>query len=235
MNDVFVIPEMEPNSESDMGLRRHLRGKKKLASNPASNRIIIVDNLPSNVLRDFKSALTMSPRAFAVLLRSEPLVALPSNFKKANDCRFNLIITLGGDPSKHSTVSPWPRVWRRDLLELPEHPRNDGFALVNANKLSKIKGENYSLRRQAAAEIESVQLFGEGWNSSYQHRALKATAELGIATSSRQKISWAGLSRFFSHLPRSHPPVPDKFETMRRFRHSLVIEKSNEYMSEKHL
>ena len=233
MNDIFVIPEMEPNSESDMGLRRYLRREKKLASSPTSNRIIVVDNLTSHALRDFKSAFATSPSAFTVLLRTEPLIVLPSNFKQANTGRFNLIITLGGDPSIFSTVSPWPQVWRRDLLELPDLPRNDGFALVNANKLSLIKGENYSLRREAAAEIDSVHLYGEGWNSSYPRRALKALAELKIAMSSRQKISWAGLNLFFSHLPRSHPPVPDKFEAMRRFKYALVIENSSEYMSEK--
>lgn len=233
MNDIFVIPGMEPKSDSDMGLRRYLAGENKLASRSTFHRIIVVENLTPDALRDFESASRASPGAFTVLLRTEPLIVLPSNFKKSNTQRFNLIITLGGDPAADSTVFPWPQVWRRKLLARPDFPRCNRIVLVNANKLSLIRGENYSLRREVAAQIESVQLYGEGWHSSYSHRALKVLGELRIALSSRQKIAWGGLNRFFSLFPRSQPPVPDKFETMRRFKYALVIENSNEYMSEK--
>ena len=236
MHDIAVIPNAEPGSPQDMGLRRHLLSLRLLADSDKALKTIVVENASRRNLRDFRALAKRFPNASTVLIRTEPQVVVPANFSKRTLSLFDQVFTLGGDPSLLGDTSFfWPQVWRNFEVSGTSYvkPRRDSFALINANKLSFVKGENYSLRRIAGKHLESVEIIGEGWNASLLRRALKAGAELLITIRNRQKLSNAGARHFFSNFPNSQPAVPDKFETLRNYRYTIVIENSNSYMSEK--
>ena len=103
---------------------------------------------------------------------------------------------------------------------------------MNANKLSLIAGELYSLRKQVATHFDDLSLFGHGWDMPFRDKvvvALKAFALsiLALSVNLRSAISW------FQTNPSSLGPVPNKFDVIERFKVSLVIENSATYVSEK--
>jgi len=237
LHDIAVIPNAEPGSPQDMGLRKHLFTLGLLADRESDLKVIVVENASRLNLRDFRELTRRFPDASTVLVRTEPQVVIPANFSKRTLSLFDQIFTLGGMDPGHLWGTPlfWPQIWHHyeSLESSSVRGRKDGFALINANKLSFVEGENYSLRRMAAKNLDSVDLFGEGWDSGLFTRALKAGAELFIAATNRQKLSKAALRYFFSSFPNSFPAVPNKFQTLRNYKFTIVIENSNSYMSEK--
>ncbi len=238
MFEIAVVPNLEPGCPQDMGLRLLLKAEGILWD-PESREVpssIVVENASTRNMREFRKMTRRFPESHTVLVRTEPQVVIPGNFSKKTLALFDHTFTLGGDPNLYGhTAFYWPQIWRGRVFResLFEMNRKDSFAIINANKLSFVEGENYSLRRMAVKCLKSIYIYGEGWDSNFFRRARKAGAELLIALMNRQRLSKNGLRHFFKSFSNSFPPVPDKFQTLREFKYSIVIENSNAYMSEK--
>lgn len=103
-----------------------------------------------------------------VLIRQEPKIVLPQTYLEKNTINFDYIIDIGKPKSPDLNVLNCPQ----DLTSYLKNPKtkNDRVVIINSNLLSLVKGENYSLRRQALNGIENLDLYGYQWNNSFQKK-----------------------------------------------------------------
>ena len=198
-----------------------------------ANFVVITDHTIKSaipqLLRTLKNKILKERRKF-VLIRGEPRVVMPLNYGIYSRF-YDLVISLGSlEPNGEGFEVRWP--WTPPVLVAAKaRSAREGACLMNANKLGLVAGELYSLRKQAAKELD-VALFGPGWNMSFGEKvivALKALmlSTLALSVNPRSAHSW------FQRNPSSHGLVPDKFDVIKQFKVSLVIENSATYVSEK--
>lgn len=164
-----------------------------------------------------------------VLIRQEPIVVQPQHGKKKLLDRFELVITRGNprERPQFNTFQEW------DTSEIDNATRFKRTVAISANKWSMIPGEYYSLRRKAYSQIDGIDVFGPGWNSSTIEEVMLVTKELVISLASGvfpevSNLKWSLIR------PQSYLGVAaSKIKTLSRYEVSLVIENSAGYMSEK--
>ena len=169
-----------------------------------------------------------------ILIRNEPIVVWPKNYKKNLVQKVNKTINVGQYDPLTKTFVPWPQDWTQIVPNtLPDSQRMDRVILINGNKIGFIRGELYSLRRKCIYEIPHLDLYGAGWSMTVRRKILILAAEMVIA------IRAGFLPRFKSfkmwlRIPKNYLGAPkSKFDVLTKYKYSLVIENSDEYMSEK--
>lgn len=199
-----------------------------------SNYVVITDHTFQSVipllLRTLRNKLLRGQRKY-ILIRGEPRVVMPLNYGIYSRF-YDLVISLGS-MEKHGEAFrvKWP--WAPPVSASTKVPSaREGACLMNANKLSLMAGELYSLRKQAAKHFDDISLFGPGWDMSFREKVIVAIkafflSALALSVNLPSAISW------FQTNPISHGLVPDKFEVIEKFKVSLVIENSATYVSEK--
>ncbi len=197
----------------------------------------------------------------AVLLILEPKAVYPIQYSERVQNGYSLIIAPGNlektaitddfipwpyeidpNPASHSEKSINLVDQIRDSIDqnifsyANWSQRRHFLTMINANKVSPIRKENYSLRRKFAHELGSndLSVFGDLWQSSLRaklmHRATVAAFNLKN-----------GLIPNFFHLygqfhwryKNARGPIHDKGEVLRDSKFSLVIENDDNYVSEK--
>lgn len=111
--------------------------------------------------------------------------------------------------------------------------RKDLVLLMQANKFSIVKGENYSLRRELISKCNQfIDVYGEGWNKGFFYdlqkllRSIKsAPAELKNLQSATRKIGLKVLNYRGIAI--------QKRGILSDYKYNLVIENSSDYVSEK--
>jgi hypothetical protein len=188
------------------------------------------DNDPSEKLPKVEG------RAPAVLVRLEPDVIRPQNFRADYLKHMSLVIDVGRSPFASKSRINWPQRWTLEHLEsskISSSQRIDRFAIINANKMSFVRGELYSLRRIAAQKFSDVDVWGFDWDMPWFRRATKAFEESLIPLRNGFGIKPAAIKGWF-RSPLSFKGISeDKLSTLASYKYSLVIENSIEYMSEK--
>lgn len=177
-----------------------------------------------SILREAKEAGI--PR---VLVKQEPSVVLPDHRKPNPSNLFTLVITRGS-PSENPQFNTYQE-W--EFGEIENHFRSKRTVAISGNKWSMVPGEYYSLRRQAYSEIENLDLFGTGWNTSRNEWIGVLVKESVVAIS---HLVWPSFRNFrwAFKKPRSYlGKSASKVETLSSYHASLVIENSQGYMSEK--
>ena len=171
-----------------------------------------------------------------VLVRNEPKVVRPQNHKPALLREMDFVVDVGRPPSSESFQVNWPQTWDLSLLESPQARdliRSNRVALINANKLSFVPGELYSLRRQLVTQLGQIDTWGPGWNLNLWRKVVTALKELIIAMRHGAGISTKSLKGWLDR-PRTHLGLSEnKLKTLSSYNYSLVIENSIEFMSEK--
>jgi len=169
-----------------------------------------------------------------ILIRNEPIVVWPDNYKKRILRKVDKTIDVGQFKSDSNSFVPWPQDWTQIIdNDSANFDRKNRIALVNGNKIGFIRGENYALRRRCIHKVEELDLFGVGWRISNFRKFIILTAELVIALKNGfiPKLSSAKL---WFRRPRNYLGKPlSKYQVLTNYKYSLVIENSNEYMSEK--
>lgn len=167
-----------------------------------------------------------------MILLMEPTVVLPVNSSRKIKESFGTIIEVGRPRESNRTVLNWPQYWRN--LTLGEESRNsEEVVIVAGNKLSFIPGELYSLRRMAAVEIKEIALFGTAWDMKFGVKFKKLLAEALIAIRAGKMPKPRSFRYWFFTMDRWHGAPRDKHLTLKKYRYSLVIENSTEFLSEK--
>lgn len=170
----------------------------------------------------------------SLLIRTEPSIVLPQNFRKSTSHLFGETLTLGGDPSGGADSLPWPQVWPEEEQSPKEGtPRLDKIVSINGNKLSLISGELYSLRRRCLQKLPDLVFFGKDWDLRFPNRLETALKSFFFTLISLKPPKLSALGSWFSRYPKWGGAVADKRKVMSDYKYALVIENSQEYMSEK--
>ena len=167
-----------------------------------------------------------------VLVKAEPKAVIPEHghLKKIADS-FDLVIEPGR-PNLNPLVNYPQKLW--DFTYFSSGSRMPRVIAISANKYSFVPGENYSLRALAYSKLSVLDVFGEGWDRSIVKSAKLLAKELVRAfVGNRGVITLRPLLHIFVRPVNILGPVQDKLPALAKYKASLVIENSSDYMSEK--
>lgn len=195
------------------------------------NKVLICTDFDLKILA--KTGVHLSQYTHRILLRFEPEVVNPLGYTKIFEGRFDAIVQVGHSPSGAEYNLPWPQPSLKlaDVQEMGERIKNE-FPIINANKISLVPGELYSLRRHLAKQVPGAILFGHGWGSSLRNR-LGPLLVAGFTALLARKFSFSAMKHWFCEYPNWRGPTDDKQVTLSQYRTALVIENSREFLSEK--
>lgn len=220
-----------PNHSGGVTIGSILRERQQIAESLKESDCLLIADADQSSIKRAREAKSLGK--FVVLVRNEPKVVCPLNYGFTSRASVDLIIDMGRFLRDTTLTSQWPQVWPQSLDGLSFSRVNSQIpAFINANKLSFIAGELYSLRRRAIHEVE-IAVYGQGWNSRLKARVKILIGELIIAIRAAQLPSLRALKYWFSKHLQSRGPVEDKIATLSNYKIALVIENSREYMSEK--
>jgi hypothetical protein len=220
----------KPGEESFAGFLETIGRSSPKDSEPGVYVFLDFDTNPSEKLP--KSEL----KAPAVLVRQEPSVVRPQNYRTDYLKHMSLVIDVGRSPVVSKSRINWPQRWTLEHLESPKvagRERVDRFAIINANKMSFVEGELYSLRRIVAQKSSDTDVWGFDWDMPWLRRATKAFEELLIPLKHGFGVNPAAIKGWFKSPLSCMGTSEDKLSTLASYKYSLVIENSIEYMSEK--
>ncbi len=112
--------------------------------------------------------------------------------------------------------------------------RKHKFVFIGSNKYSISKGEFYSLRRFILRNpnlLSYIDLFGHSWNSNLSHDFKSVLSS--ISKTKLNDYSLKSISLFARKYYNYQGISEDKFKTLKDYKFALVIENSNNYVSEK--
>ena len=168
----------------------------------------------------------------SILVRQEPAIICPSNYDDRYISKFDFVIDVGRESKILKEIFFWPQFW-------PIHePKNyfrlqEDVVIVSGNKLSLIRGELYSLRRQCIKKIPMVSHYGTNWDMSFLKK-IKEALMISLETVKAGIIPDFRCARyFFRKYPNWQGSPIDKRLSMKNYKYSLVIENSADYVSEK--
>jgi hypothetical protein len=198
--------------------------------------------------------------AIKILIRVEPSSVYPGQFTEEVESIYDFILTPGCvnvasendfirwpysynlNPSTPTVFSPDPLKVFEDNLKLGlfdfanwEH-RLIECSLVAANKVSPNGSGNYGLRRKFAAQNFSgcLSIYGQLWEISFLLRLKYRLAVLKFAIQSKSDFQIRHIfSDFTKRFQNVRGSVLDKHDVINQSKFSLVIENTDEYVSEK--
>jgi hypothetical protein len=196
-----------------------------------SNNVLLCTDFDLRILT--RRLRYLSQYTHKVLLRFEPEVVNPLGYTKIFESKFDAIIRVGRPISEAEFALPWPQPSLKfaEVQGIGERVQNE-FPIINANKISLIPGELYSLRRHLAQHIPGVVLFGNGWGSPFRHR-LRPLLVAALVALVAGKFRLSGMKHWFSKYPNWRGSAEDKQLTLSQFKSALVIENSRDFLSEK--
>lgn len=111
--------------------------------------------------------------------------------------------------------------------------RKSKTVAIAANKSSFLKGELYGLRRKTFSTQFELDVFGKEWERGFFWTGYMALRQLLSACRTPGRLTLRSLQFVFLFPRENYGPVDNKIEAMSFYRQALVIENSEEYMSEK--
>jgi len=173
------------------------------------------------------------PKERRVLIRNEPEVVWPINFSRRNVSRFGLVISLGRSKAFDENADNWPQFWVQTPPRISEKERLKHSVIMCGNKISLVRGELYSLRRLVLAKSTSLDLFGFGWDYSTRKKLRILFSTLKILLKAGRTPHFFGIGSWFHPTHMSKGAPSDKLATLAKYRTTIVIENSREYITEK--
>jgi hypothetical protein len=165
-----------------------------------------------------------------VLIALEPSTVLPENSSPRVRKLFDRVLEVGRPNSLPSI--PWPQTWHvvPDLGRL-RHPKR--VVMIQSAKLSFVRGQLYGLRASLASTVEFVDVYGHDWDEGLTRRVVRVFLEFIRALRSNAALDPDAFRTAFLQPRNNLGPVESKIETMKSYKVAIVIENSQEYMSEK--
>jgi hypothetical protein len=169
----------------------------------------------------------------SILFRNEPQCVWPTNFGSHIDELFHETLNFGRISYEYKQVEHWPQFWPTQDFDFEKKTiRKNKIVMVNANKMSFHKSEQYSLRRKCMKRILDVETFGSSWDMSRKARLRALLIDLRRTLRGRSAPKLSALRYWFANWPPIEAPV-DKNKVLSGYQFSLVIENSLDYMTEK--
>jgi hypothetical protein len=189
--------------------------------------VICVDWDPSD--RAFLKWLKKHKKT-AVLVINEPEVVIPEHSKVKLRKLFKRVVEVGR-PFSQPTV-PWPQTWTSKTDD-QEARFSDRAVLIQSGKYSFVRGQLYGLRIRLASSEKRIDVFGHGWTESPWRTLARLSLELVRALRGSAKLDFSTLNTAFKRPINYLGPVESKMAGMSKYKVAVVIENSQEYMSEK--
>jgi len=220
-----------PNSDISFSLRLREHGYILTKDIKEADLFVAVDSKA----KEIKEVLRLGfPKSRCILIKNEPVVVCPDNRSSRIRNKYGLILDIGRPPTKSQNSIPWPQQWPKSLINLNfALNKLDRVALINGNKISFIAGELYSLRREAILELNSLDLYGTGWNLSIRSKTRHAIANFIIAIKGGYLPRISGARYYFKKFLNWKGAPIDKEDTLSQYKFCLVIENSLEFITEK--
>jgi len=196
-----------------------------------------------------------------VLILLEPRAVYPAQYSSRIQNLYSHVLSPGSPRFKDSNGDfiPWPYQvspnplspidegsslqskvlinMKSGLFDYDKWSRRSKFIImINANKVSSSKSENYGLRRVFAHQIskEFLSVYGELWVSSIPQKIMHRLFVLLFAMKSGH---WPRLTHVYGNLhwkfKTAKGPIEDKQVILQSSKFSIVIENDNSYISEK--
>ena len=176
------------------------------------------------------------PKQSRILLQTEPTVVYPRQYDSSITRRYGRVLKIG--VPGHGALL-WPQDLSQDANALSQgwDERGPG-ALVATDRQSPTDSSMYELRRELVPKLlaRGWSIRGGGWSDHWYQRAA-FRARLAVWTARQRR--WPSIRRHFKGVlgPR-FPGVqvisrPDKVSFLANHRVTLVVENSQEYLSEK--
>ena len=220
-----VLNWTNPESKLDHFLER--AGMEIVTSFSNNPDVVVFLNWGRKSRQDLKNAQLVGAKTLLVM--TEPSVVIPQHRNSRLLSDFSNLLQIGRPWANR--VVPYPQAWNTDFFH--ETSRQDAVVAITGNKVSFIRGELYSLRLSAYQELNNIQLFGSGWDMSRREKASQVVRHLAGAIIAGERITLNGLNQLDRKSWPTAYSVRNKFETMSKYKYSLVIENSAEYVSEK--
>ncbi len=173
-------------------------------------------------------------REKCILIRNEPEIVWPLNYKKIAQKYFGVIVDLDRLSDGNSISLGHPQFWPAQIGIRELEFRNQSKAVfVFSNKLSFVKGELYSFRRECLVKIRNLDHFGNSWDLSLSKRIKIIIGTLRIEITARNYRFKYGAKHWFSKWHSWLGPVPDKYGKYQDYKVALIVENSLDALTEK--
>jgi hypothetical protein len=166
----------------------------------------------------------------ATLVINEPSVVVPEHSNIKLRGLFKRVVEVGR-PFSHPIV-PWPQTWTPQSKS-GSMKFSDKAVLIQSAKYSFVRGQLYGLRISLASSEKRIDVFGHGWMEYRWLTLARLGVELTRALRGRAKLDLSTLKTAFKRPINYLGPVANKQLAMSNYKVALVIENSQEYMSEK--
>ena len=174
------------------------------------------------------------PKSKAILIRNEPKVVCPENYRPNFLKKFGRVIDVGRPINQDAITTRWPQNWPKVMPIASEGltENSSRIVMVNADKLSFIKGEMYSLRRACMRSLP-LDTFGIGWDNAWKKKMRIFAGEMQISLKNFCFPHLMAARGWFARPLNFRGQVLDKIQTMADYRCALVIENDCSFISEK--
>jgi hypothetical protein len=105
--------------------------------------------------------------------------------------------------------------------------------MISANKISLVKNELYSLRRLCAFQLKNLDVYGHAWDINTQRRMKILLAETARTLFGGYVPRLKSTKNWFKKLEQWKFAPENKDSVLENYKVSLVIENSQEYLTEK--
>lgn len=184
-----------------------------------------------------KKMMDINPKLRSFLVLWEPEVTRPSNFNRGIEGKYEFIFTPSRKWISGSNIVDfkWPQGGPQGYCfdKGDWESRSRKIAIVLSNKYSFVKGELYSFRRKVIGSFrDEIVVFGLNWES--RGKMFIQLAKSFLLARRFYSLAEMKIPESIFTKPRIYCGSPsDKKVCLRKFRYSLVIENSIDYVSEK--
>lgn len=177
------------------------------------------------------------PRDQRYLIVREPKQVHPYPHSSSASRDFGQIYFLGTYDSDDRKTRSWPYTHEffgaaADFAEATRLDRREKVVAIASWRVSFIADGLYSLRARAFSTLD-IDTFGRDWNASLVKKTKEMVAQIAIAFGNEFGIVRDSLPQLFFKPKSYRGSLESKFETLAQYKASLVIENSQDYMSEK--
>jgi hypothetical protein len=196
---------------------------------------------------------------FRVLIRLEPSSVYPAQFTKNIESQYDLVLTPGQPGINPKEFIRWPYQFQKNPLQPDLHltplsnvlksqiekrvysyqnwcEREIICSLIAANKVSPNGSGNYDLRRNFASNVlgSDLEIYGELWRANLLTKLRHRVGVLKFAWLSGSSFQFKNIfTDLFQRYPRVKGRIENKQLLASNSKFSLVIENSDNYVSEK--
>lgn len=203
----------------------------------AKTQALISHNHSKDAIKEsVKSGVSKSKKALVIW---EPRIVDENRYRPENLNKYGWIFAaspIWADEVKGKSIN-WPQ---NKSEYVPDFGLNwlknrDRIVMIQGNKFSAHRLENYSLRRNILHQSNllnlDLDLYGVGWNKGFMHDLLSWIKSLSRTNFKNLRLSTSvGMGRNYKNYKGS---PNDKFIVMRNYKLSIVIENSPDFVSEK--